>query len=75
MLKSRQVPTELSALISEAPEELESDDDEGLISFEEERVRASQLVHSCPLVLPGFYPGCPPTPEPPACSLGTDRVP
>ncbi|TWW61312.1 ATP-binding cassette sub-family A member 2 [Takifugu flavidus] len=67
MLKSRQVPTELSALISEAPEELESDDDEGLISFEEERVRASQLVHSCPLVLPGFYPGCPPTPEPPAC--------
>ncbi|XP_029685458.1 ATP-binding cassette sub-family A member 2-like isoform X3 [Takifugu rubripes] len=41
MLKSRQVPTELSALISEAPEELESDDDEGLISFEEERVQLS----------------------------------
>lgn len=39
LLKSRSASTELSALISEAPEELESDDDEGLISFEEERVR------------------------------------
>lgn len=41
LLKSRPANTELNALISEAPEELESDDDEGLISFEEERVRAS----------------------------------
>lgn len=49
MLKSRQATTELSALISPAPDELESDDDdEGLISFEEERVRASQLVQSQP---------------------------
>lgn len=39
LLKSRPANTELSALISEGPEELESDDDEGLISFEEERVR------------------------------------
>lgn len=46
MLKSRQATTELSALISPAPDELESDDDEGLISFEEERVRASQLIQS-----------------------------
>lgn len=38
MLKPRPATTELSALSSEAPEELESDDDEGLISFEEERV-------------------------------------
>ncbi|XP_063752505.1 ATP-binding cassette sub-family A member 2 isoform X2 [Eleginops maclovinus] len=38
LLKSRPANTELSALISEAPEELESDDDEGLISFEEERL-------------------------------------
>ncbi|AWP06485.1 putative ATP-binding cassette sub-family A member 2 [Scophthalmus maximus] len=37
LLKPRPANTELSALISEAPEELESDDDEGLISFEEER--------------------------------------
>ncbi|KAA8579156.1 hypothetical protein FQN60_007289, partial [Etheostoma spectabile] len=37
LLKSRSANTELNALISEAPEELESDDDEGLISFEEER--------------------------------------
>lgn len=42
MLKSRQTPTELSALISQAPDELESDDDEGLISFEEERVRSRE---------------------------------
>lgn len=41
LLKSRPANTELNALISEAPEELESDDDEGLISFEEERVWAS----------------------------------
>lgn len=40
MLRSRQANTELSALVSQAPDELESDDDEGLISFEEERVRA-----------------------------------
>lgn len=46
MLKSRQANTELSALISQAPDELESDDDEGLISFEEERVRASSLIQS-----------------------------
>uniref|UniRef100_A0AAQ5XK68 ATP-binding cassette sub-family A member 2 n=1 Tax=Amphiprion ocellaris TaxID=80972 RepID=A0AAQ5XK68_AMPOC len=37
LLKSRPANTELNALISEAPAELESDDDEGLISFEEER--------------------------------------
>lgn len=40
LLKSRPANTELNALISEAAEELESDDDEGLISFEEDRVRA-----------------------------------
>lgn len=61
MLKSRQVTTELSALVSEAPEELESDDDEGLISFEEERVRASQQVPQAS------------TPEPPAGLLGTHK--
>uniref|UniRef100_A0A8C9YSP4 ATP-binding cassette sub-family A member 2 n=1 Tax=Sander lucioperca TaxID=283035 RepID=A0A8C9YSP4_SANLU len=43
LLKSRPANTELNALISEAPEELESDDDEGLISFEEERVSKSHL--------------------------------
>ncbi|XP_051806589.1 ATP-binding cassette sub-family A member 2 [Acanthochromis polyacanthus] len=41
LLKSRPANTELNALISEAPAELESDDDEGLISFEEERVQLS----------------------------------
>ncbi|XP_075902997.1 ATP-binding cassette sub-family A member 2 [Nelusetta ayraudi] len=41
LLKSRPANTELNALISEGPEELESDDDEGLISFEEERVQLS----------------------------------
>ncbi|KAM9393672.1 ATP-binding cassette sub-family A member 2 [Pholidichthys leucotaenia] len=41
LLKSRPANTELNALISEEPEELESDDDEGLISFEEERVQLS----------------------------------
>ncbi|KAM4576304.1 ATP-binding cassette sub-family A member 2 isoform 2-T2 [Odontesthes bonariensis] len=41
LLKSRPAITELNALISEASEELESDDDEGLISFEEERVQLS----------------------------------
>ncbi|XP_047236677.1 ATP-binding cassette sub-family A member 2 isoform X2 [Girardinichthys multiradiatus] len=40
-LKVRPANTELNAMISEAPEELESDDDEGLISFEEERVQLS----------------------------------
>uniref|UniRef100_A0AAR2KNL7 ATP-binding cassette sub-family A member 2 n=1 Tax=Pygocentrus nattereri TaxID=42514 RepID=A0AAR2KNL7_PYGNA len=39
ILRPRPANTELSALVSEEPEELESDDDEGLISFEEERVR------------------------------------
>ena len=39
ILRPRPDNTELSALVSEEPEELESDDDEGLISFEEERVR------------------------------------
>lgn len=43
LLKSHTGNTELNALISEAPEELESDDDEGLISFEEERVSASHF--------------------------------
>uniref|UniRef100_A0A673JU23 ATP-binding cassette sub-family A member 2-like n=2 Tax=Sinocyclocheilus rhinocerous TaxID=307959 RepID=A0A673JU23_9TELE len=37
--------TELNALVSEEPEELESDDDEGLISFEEERVRLVTQAH------------------------------
>ncbi|XP_068617160.1 ATP-binding cassette sub-family A member 2 [Brachionichthys hirsutus] len=42
LLKSRPPNTELNALIGEEPEELESDDDdEGLISFEEERVQLS----------------------------------
>ncbi|XP_076021246.1 ATP-binding cassette sub-family A member 2 [Genypterus blacodes] len=41
LLKPRSANTELNALISEAAEELESDDDEGLISFEEERVQLS----------------------------------
>uniref|UniRef100_H3CEJ3 ATP-binding cassette sub-family A member 2 n=1 Tax=Tetraodon nigroviridis TaxID=99883 RepID=H3CEJ3_TETNG len=41
-LKSRQANTELSALVGPVPDELESqDDDEGLISFEEERVQLS----------------------------------
>ncbi|CAG5917952.1 unnamed protein product [Menidia menidia] len=38
LLKPRPPVTELNSLISEASEELETDDDEGLISFEEERV-------------------------------------
>uniref|UniRef100_A0A8C5B4G6 ATP-binding cassette, sub-family A (ABC1), member 2 n=1 Tax=Gadus morhua TaxID=8049 RepID=A0A8C5B4G6_GADMO len=41
LLRSRPATTELSALVSEEPEEMESDDDEGLISFEEERVQLS----------------------------------
>ncbi|XP_056152954.1 ATP-binding cassette sub-family A member 2 [Lampris incognitus] len=41
LLKPRPANTELNALVSEEPEELESDDDEGLISFEEERVQLS----------------------------------
>ncbi|XP_036383449.1 ATP-binding cassette sub-family A member 2 isoform X4 [Megalops cyprinoides] len=41
MLRPRPANTELNALVSEEPEELESDDDEGLISFEEERVQLS----------------------------------
>ncbi|TNN43202.1 ATP-binding cassette sub-family A member 2 [Liparis tanakae] len=41
LLKARPANTELSALMSDEPEELESDDDEGLISFEEERVQLS----------------------------------
>ncbi|XP_028297047.1 uncharacterized protein LOC114458869 isoform X2 [Gouania willdenowi] len=43
LLKPRPANTELSALIGEEEqeEELESDDDEGLISFEEERVQLS----------------------------------
>uniref|UniRef100_A0AAZ3S8N3 ATP-binding cassette sub-family A member 2 n=1 Tax=Oncorhynchus tshawytscha TaxID=74940 RepID=A0AAZ3S8N3_ONCTS len=39
LLRPRLANTELDALVSEEPEELESDDDEGLISFEEERRR------------------------------------
>ena len=42
LLRPRPANTELSALVSEEPEELESDDDEGLISFEEERVRGGK---------------------------------
>ncbi|XP_051552216.1 ATP-binding cassette sub-family A member 2-like isoform X2 [Myxocyprinus asiaticus] len=41
ILRPRPANTELSALVSEEPEELETDDDEGLISFEEERVQLS----------------------------------
>uniref|UniRef100_A0A4W5PCN1 ATP-binding cassette sub-family A member 2 n=1 Tax=Hucho hucho TaxID=62062 RepID=A0A4W5PCN1_9TELE len=41
LLRPRLANTELDALVSEEPEELESDDDEGLISFEEERVQLS----------------------------------
>ncbi|KTF75728.1 hypothetical protein cypCar_00025040, partial [Cyprinus carpio] len=37
ILRPRPANTELNALVSEEPEELESEDDEGLISFEEER--------------------------------------
>lgn len=44
ILRPRAANTELSALISEEPEELESDDDEGLISFEEERVRMATIT-------------------------------
>uniref|UniRef100_A0A8C2W8H8 ATP-binding cassette sub-family A member 2 n=1 Tax=Cyclopterus lumpus TaxID=8103 RepID=A0A8C2W8H8_CYCLU len=50
LLKSRPANTELNALISEAPEELESDDDEGLISFEEERVSGSHLPFNRDLI-------------------------
>ena len=39
ILRPQTANTELNALVCEEPEELESDDDEGLISFEEERVR------------------------------------
>uniref|UniRef100_A0A8C9SWW6 ATP-binding cassette sub-family A member 2 n=1 Tax=Scleropages formosus TaxID=113540 RepID=A0A8C9SWW6_SCLFO len=41
LIRPRAANTELNALVSEEPEELESDDDEGLISFEEERVQLS----------------------------------
>uniref|UniRef100_A0AAY4B7N1 ATP-binding cassette sub-family A member 2 n=1 Tax=Denticeps clupeoides TaxID=299321 RepID=A0AAY4B7N1_9TELE len=41
LLRPRPATTELNALVCEEPEELESDDDEGLISFEEERVQLS----------------------------------
>uniref|UniRef100_A0A8C2GV03 ATP-binding cassette sub-family A member 2 n=1 Tax=Cyprinus carpio TaxID=7962 RepID=A0A8C2GV03_CYPCA len=41
ILRPRPANTELNALVSEEPEELESEDDEGLISFEEERVQLS----------------------------------
>lgn len=39
LLRPQPANTELNALVCDEPEELESDDDEGLISFEEERVR------------------------------------
>lgn len=42
LIRPRAANTELNALVSEEPEELESDDDEGLISFEEERVRGKE---------------------------------
>ncbi|KAH0615615.1 hypothetical protein JD844_005073 [Phrynosoma platyrhinos] len=41
LLRPRAAPTELRALVVEEPEDLETDD-EGLISFEEERVRRSR---------------------------------
>lgn len=43
LLRPRTTPTELRALVVEEPEDLETDD-EGLISFEEERVRFAFLV-------------------------------
>ncbi|CAB1320125.1 unnamed protein product [Coregonus sp. 'balchen'] len=43
LLRPRPANTELSALVSEEPGELESDDDEGLISFEEERILSVEL--------------------------------
>ena len=50
LLRARPATTELSALVSEEPEEMESDDDEGLISFEEERVRG------LPFILRAIFP-------------------
>ncbi|KAL2092632.1 hypothetical protein ACEWY4_012430 [Coilia grayii] len=41
MLRPQPANTELNALVCDEPEELESDDDEGLISFEEERLKLS----------------------------------
>uniref|UniRef100_A0A665TKW0 ATP-binding cassette sub-family A member 2 n=1 Tax=Echeneis naucrates TaxID=173247 RepID=A0A665TKW0_ECHNA len=61
LLKSRPTNTELNALISEAPEapeELESDDDEGLISFEEERVSQSHFFVSFFYLLIHFRKKC-----------------
>ena len=55
LLRARPATTELSALVSEEPEEMESDDDEGLISFEEERVRKNRygaFCSSCGLISP-----------------------
>uniref|UniRef100_A0A673ZQ15 ATP-binding cassette sub-family A member 2 n=1 Tax=Salmo trutta TaxID=8032 RepID=A0A673ZQ15_SALTR len=45
LLRPRLANTELDALVSEEPEELESDDDEGLISFEEERKVGWDVVY------------------------------
>ena len=50
LLRPRTAPTELRALVVEEQEDLETDD-EGLISFEEERVRGCPQIwplHLCP---------------------------
>lgn len=48
LLRPRAAPTELRALVVEEQEDLETDD-EGLISFEEERVRGSPSISVSPL--------------------------
>lgn len=47
LLRPRAAPTELRALVVEEQEDLETDD-EGLISFEEERVRRGCPRCGCP---------------------------
>ena len=56
LLRPRAAPTELRALVAEEQEDLETDD-EGLISFEEERVRGCPRTQLClrPAV---SLPGC-----------------
>lgn len=55
LLRPRAAPTELRALVVEEPEDLETDD-EGLISFEEERVRGIPvpLLPPSPVSRPGL---------------------
>lgn len=54
LLRPRTTPTELRALVVEEQEDLETDD-EGLISFEEERVRGCPHIWVF-LVPPEFMP-------------------